>query len=152
MVASEMYILCNNLLTVDDYNHRWRFIRGACNGIYWFFRIALFEIPIHVPYYLLIELGKETKRMVKGIPPIRTWPGILKRAAMATANGLKKFAVGLGKVIKATPKAVYEVGKYSVKQFWKGIKAVPDLIKMGARKTWKGIKAVGLWLENLFMR
>jgi hypothetical protein len=152
MVTSEMYIHCSILLTVDDYNHRWRFIRGACTGIYWFFRIALFEIPIHFPYYLLKELGKETIRMVEGIPPLRTWPGILKRAVMATANGLKKFVIGLGKVIKATPEAVYEVVKYSVKQFWKGMKAVPDLIRTGAKKTWNGIKAVGSWLENLFMR
>jgi hypothetical protein len=90
--------------------------------------------------------------MVKGIPPIKFWPAILQRAAIATAKGLKNFIIGLGKVIKETPKAVYEVGKYSVKQFWKGMKAVPGLVKQGARKTWKGIKAAGSWLENLFMR
>jgi hypothetical protein len=137
---------------VDDYTHRWRFIRGACTGIYWFFRIALYEIPIHFPWYLLKELGKGTIEMVKGIPPIKFWPAILRRAAIATAKGLKEFVIDLGKVIKETPRAVYEVGKYSVKWFWKGMKAVPGLVKQGARKTWKGIKAAGSWLENLFMR
>ena len=137
---------------VDDYNHRWRFIRGACTGIYWFFRVALYEIPIHFPWYLLKELGKGTVKLVKAIPPMKFWPAILQRAAIATAKGLKEYVIGFGKVIMETPKAVYDVGKYCVKRFWKGMKAVPDLVKQGARKTWKGIKAAGSWLENLFMR
>jgi hypothetical protein len=134
------------VVNVDDYNHRWTFIRGMSKGIYYFCRITFFEIPkwflYTLPKEILKALRKGIIKMAKAVPPITQWPGILKRALIAVAKGLKAFGIAVGKGVKATPKALYKAGKYVGKQTWKGIKAVPGLVKKGAKKTWNGIKAI----------
>jgi hypothetical protein len=143
-------------LTIDDYNHRWRYISKACKGIYWFCRILLYEVPkwvfITLPWELL-KMGKsEMVRLYRSIPPVKEWPRIAADACVSTLRGIKNFMIELGKVIKATPKAVYNGGKYLVKKIWRGIKAIPDLVTTGALKAWNGIKAVATWLQDLISR
>lgn len=142
-------------LMIDDYGHRWRYISRACKGIYWFCRILFYEIPnwvlIKLPWEL-VKWGKcEMVQLYRAIPPIRQWPRIVADACISTLRGIKKFVIELGKVIKATPKAVYHGGKYIVKKAWQGIKAIPDLAATSARKTWNGIKAAAAWLQDLML-
>jgi len=94
----------------------------------------------------------ELVRLYRAIPPIRQWPGIIADACISTLQGLKKFVIGVGKVIKATPRAVYEGGRYVVKKFWQGIKALPGLVATGAKKTWNGMKKVAGWLQDIVLR
>lgn len=143
-------------LIVDDYNHRWGFIRKATNGIYTFFRILLYEIPkfllVDCPREILKASMRGIVRLYKAIPPLKEWPSIVSRAMISMAQGIKEFLIAVAKGIKATPKAIYKTGKYLTQQTWKGIKAVPGLLKAGAQKTWSGLKIIGSWFKELFLR
>ena len=97
--------------------------------------------------------------MYKSIPPVKEWPRIVKDAVVAMANGIKKFLVALGKAIKATPKAVYNGGKWLAEKSktfamktWRGIKALPGLAKLGLQKTWSAIKAIASWVKDLLLK
>jgi hypothetical protein len=149
-------------LILDDYNHRWRFIRVALHGIYVFLKVTFYEIPKFLIITLPWEILKETKRgivrLYKSIPPIRAWPRIVKDAVVAAAKGIKKFLIALGNAIKATPRAIYDGGKYLAKKgknlaikTWKGIKALPGLMKIGLQKTWAAIKAIASWVKDLLL-
>lgn len=145
-----------DVLTIDDYNHRWRYISKACKGIYWFCRILLYEVPkwvlITLPWELL-KMGKRGMvRLYRSIPPVTEWPRIAADACVSTLRGIQDFMIELGKVIKATPKVVYKGGKYLVKRICRGIKAIPDLVRLGAMKTWDGLKTVASWLQDLISR
>ena len=148
---------------LDDYNHRWRIIRVAVHGIYVFLKVTFYEIPKFLIITLPWEILKETKRgivrMYKAIPPIKEWPRIVKDAVVGMAKGIKKFLIALGRAIKATPKAIYNGGKYLAKQgkklaikTWRGIKALPGLMKIGLQKTWSGIKAIASWVKDLLLK
>src|SRR5271170_6967576 len=148
---------------LDDYNHRWKFIRVSVHGIYVFLKVTFYEIPKFLLITLPWEILKETKRgivsMYKAIPPIREWPRIVKDAVVSMAKGIKRFLIALGKAIKATPKALYDGGKYLAKEgknlaikTWKGIKALPRLMKIGLQKTWSGIKAIASWVKELLLK
>jgi hypothetical protein len=141
---------------VDDYGHRMGFIRKAAKGIYTFFRVLLYEIPrfifIDLPWEILKGTKRSIVRLYKAIPPLKEWPGVVSRAMISMAKGIKEFLIAVAKGIRATPKAIYKTGKYLVKRTWKGIKAVPQLIKIGAEKTWSGLKAIGSWIKKLFLR
>ena len=157
MATSQMYNSLYELdLMTDDYSHRWRYISRACNGIYWFGRILLYEIPkwllITFPLEFMQFAKGELVRLYRAIPPVRQWPGIVADACISTLRGIKNFVIGIGKVIKATPRAVYEGGKYIVKKLLQGIAALPGLVSTGAQKTWNGIKKVASWLQDLVLR
>ena len=141
---------------LDDYNHRWVFIRKATRGIYIFFKVLLYEIPkflvITVPWEILKASKRGIVRLYKAIPPVKEWPGIISRAVVSMLRGIKKFLIAVGKGIKAMPKALYQTGKYIAKQTWKGIKAVPHLVATGLRNTWSGLKVIGVWLKDFFLR
>ena len=143
-------------LYVDDFHHRWNFIRVACHGIYDFCRVTFFEIPrylfVTLPWDILKASGCELTRLYRNIPPISEWGGIIARAVKSLLRGIKDFLVGTAKVIANTPKAMYKAGKYIVKRTWKGIRALPGLIKIGARKTWEGLKVFGRWLQEFLLR
>jgi hypothetical protein len=146
----------NYLLIVDDYNHRWGFIRKASKGIYIFFKVLLFEIPkflfFEVPWEILKASKRGIVKLYRAIPPLKEWPDIVSRAMVSMAKGIKTFFIELAKGLKATPKVVYKEGKYLVKRTWKGIKAIPRLVKIGAEKTWSGLKLLGTWIKELLMR
>src|SRR5271163_4522183 len=148
---------------LDDYNHRWRIIRVAVHGIYVFLKFTFYEIPkfllITAPWEILKETKRGIVKMYKAIPPITEWPRIVKDAVVGMAKGIKKFLSALGRAIKATPKAIYDGGKYLAKQgkklaikTWRGIKALPGLMKIGLQKTWSGIKAIASWVKDLLLK
>ena len=143
-------------LYVDDFHHRWNFIRVACRGIYDFCRVTFFEIPryllVTLPVDILRASGRGLMRLYRSIPPISEWAGIIARAVKSLLRGIKDFLVGTAKVIANAPKVMYKSGKYIVKRTWKGIKALPELIKIGARKTWEGLKVFGRWLQEFLLR
>jgi hypothetical protein len=151
------------MLTTDDYNHRWTFIRRSCKGIYYFTRFFIYEIPkfflFTIPGELAKSLGHGVRRLYKAIPPIKEWPGILWRTIVSIAKGIKEVVVALAKFVRDLPKNVYHGGKamwkgtkWLAKKTWRGIKAVPGLLKMGAQKTWSGIKIVANWLGDVLLR
>ena len=151
-----VFILLRQGINIDDYRHRWTFIRRAVDGIYTFFRFFLWETPkfllYHLPKWIIEETGKGLLRVYRGIPPLKEWPGIFKRAIVSIAKGMKRFVIDVGKVIKATPKAIFDFVKWTGKSLWSGIKAIPGLVKRAAEKTWAGLKAAGIWIGELFMR
>lgn len=99
---------------------------------------------------------KECKRgaieIYRAIPPIKKWPGIIYRATINFAKGVKDFVVDLAKFIRDIPKALYDGAKYILKRMWEGIKAIPRLIKFAAQATWSGIKAAAFWVKDLFLK
>ena len=145
-----------SMLMIDDYDHRWTFIRRSTKGIYLFFKVLLYEIPrflfIDGPWELIKATSREAIRLYRAIPPVSEWPDIISRAVISMAKGIGRFLVALGKALKAIPKATYDTGKYIVKRTWKGIKAIPHLVKIGAEKLWSGVKIIGTWLKDLFSR
>jgi len=148
---------------IDDYNHRWRYIRKAVDGIYAFLKITFYEIPkyllITLPWAILKASKRGIVKLYKAIPPVKEWPRIVKDAIVAMAKGIKQFLIALGKAIKATPRVIYEGAKYWAKQgkqlaikTWRGIKAIPGLVKIGLRKTWSAIKAIASWVKDLLLK
>ena len=83
---------------------------------------------------------------------MKKWPGIIKRKAINVAKGLKQFVIGIGKVIKSTPKAIYMIGRYIVTRLWKGIKAIPKLLRLAGEQIWLGLKTSAIFLRDLFFR
>ena len=144
------------MLILDDYNHRWVFIRKASKGIYIFCKVLFYEIPkfiiITVPWEIFKASKRGIVRLYKAIPPLKEWPGIISRAVVSMLRGIKHFLIAVGKGIKATPRALYETGQYIVKRTWKGIKALPHLAASAIRNTWAGLKIIGIWLKDFFLR
>jgi hypothetical protein len=156
MAPSQMYNPWHMTLMLDDYNHRWTFIRKSTKGIYIFFKVLLYEIPrflfIYAPWEIIKATSRGAVRLYRAIPPVKEWPDIIFRAVISIAKGIGRFLVALGKVLKAIPKATYETGKYIVEQIWKGIKAIPHIVKIGAEKLWSAIKVTATWLKDFFVR
>lgn len=150
-------------LIIDDYNHRWKFIRHAVRGIYVFLKFFFYELPkyliVELPWAIIKATKKGLVRLYKGIPPVNEWPRIIKDAVIAMAKGIKQFLIALGKAIKATPRAVYEEakylagrGKHLALKTWRGIKAIPGLVKLGLEKTWSAVKAIASWVKDLLLK
>ena len=141
---------------IDDYNHRWKYIRIASKGIYAFFKILLYEIPklflYEIPWEILKGMKRGVIKLYRSIPPISEWARVISLAIIDFGRGIRSFLTELVKVIKATPKALYRTGKYIVNKAWKGIKAIPLLVKRGCNKIWSALKIIGSWIKDLFFR
>jgi hypothetical protein len=141
---------------VDDYLHRWTYIRNACEGIYLFGSFFLYHTPkallYYLPKYIITESAKSLGRIYRATPPLKEWPKILYRAIVVIGKAFRDFIVGIFDLVKATPKALYTFGKYLGKQFVRGIKAVPGLVKRAVKSIVQWAKRAGQWLANLFLR
>jgi hypothetical protein len=140
----------------DDYQHRWVFIRKGLSGIYKFFKVVVYEIPkfllITAPWEIIKECKNGIVGLYRAIPPVNEWPGIISRAMIDLAKGIKQFFIVLAKAIKALPKAIYLTGKYLLEKTWKGLKAIPNLLTIAAQKTWSGLQILASFLRDVLLR
>jgi hypothetical protein len=141
---------------LDDYHHRWRHIRDAVRAIYVVLRAIVYDIPrylvITLPWEIIKSISRTVVRIYKSIPPLDKWPGVIKRAIINFAKGVKRFAIGVGKAIRLAPKVVYTIGKYATTRLWKGIKAIPRLVRLAGEQLWLGLKTVAFFCRDLLFR
>ena len=129
-------------LMLDDYNHRWTFIRKSTKGIYVFFKVLLYEIPrflfIDGPWEIIKATSREAVSLYRAIPPVNEWPNIISRAVISMAKGIWKVPRRIGKGTQSNPQSNLQNGKIYRQAYLERDQSNPSY-----RQNWCGKTLVG---------
>ncbi|KAF2184641.1 ankyrin [Zopfia rhizophila CBS 207.26] len=125
--------------------------KKACHGIYWFFRILVFEIPKCLVWSM-------PKHMIV-LPIVHGVKWMYAHRAELPEKIKWWFKERVWKVIKCFVKDLWEFIKEipeGTKRFviwiWRAIKATPRAVKIAALWVWGGIKRIGNVIGTIFSR